>query len=125
MKLRVRIRVCSKTTSFLISVLYVVFLFPICSFTSFVVLTLRTLTAKIYQSACQKLRRWSLKRGSIICGSWGGVTLDASSATKQQKTMNACFQHFFAKDPSASLSADDGSPLLVPIRSRLQHIFSQ
>ena len=122
MKLRVRVRVCSQTASFLISVLYVVFLFPICSFTSFVVLTLRTLTAKIYQSACQKLRRWSLKRGSIICGSWGGVTLDASSATKQQKTMNACFQHFFrffVKDPSASLSADDGSPLLVPFRSRL------
>ena len=95
LRVKVRVRVCSQTASFLISVLYVVFLVPICSFTSFVILTLRTLTAKIYQSACQKLRRWSLKGGSIICGFWGGVTLDASSATKQQKTMNACFQHFF------------------------------
>ena len=94
MKLRVRVRVCSKTASFLISLLYVVFLFPICSFTSFVVLTLRTLTAKIYQSACQKLRRWSLKRGSIICGSWGGVT--ASTVTRYMNSSTFSFYISFS-----------------------------
>ena len=79
LRVKVRVRVCSQTASFLISVLYVV----------------TNVNGENLSKCMSEVTTLVIETWLIICGFWGGVTLDASSATKQQKTMNACFQHFF------------------------------